>query len=175
MSKIGFYRWKIENATTQDVTLYVNNVPRSTKKVIALPVCAGFKMLRWLDKNGQFRFYPFAAEHAIKDKPKQIGEVNTLIGSLLSATSDKRNVGYNNERTLTLRAQRVGAKELELLSEVYTSPRVALYVGDLSTFDEKDWVEVTVSGDGIARREKLKYGLVELTVTLPETYNITMK
>ena len=175
MSKIGFYRWKIENATTQDVTLYVNNVPRSTKKVVALPVCSGFKMLRWLDKNGQFRFYPFVAEYGIKDKPKQIGDVNNLIGSLLSSTSDKRNVGYTNDRTVTLRAQQVGAKELELLSEVYTSPRVALYVGDMSTFDDTDWVEVTVTGDGIVKREKRKFGLVELTVTLPETYNITMR
>jgi len=175
MSKIGFYRWKIEDATTHDVTLYVNNIPRSTKKVVAIPICSGFKMLRWLDRNGQFRFYPFSHMHSITDKPKQIGEVNALIGSMLTERGDIRNVGYNNERTITLRAQKVSSKELELLSEVFTSPRVSIYRGDLSTFDDRDWVDVTVSGDGMVRRDKVNFGTVELKVTLPTFNTITMK
>ena len=175
MSKIGFYRWKIENATTQDVTLYINNVVASVKRVVARPVCTGFKMLRWLDRNGQFRFYPFNAEYAVKYQPNQIGEVNNIVSSLLDYRSDTKNVGYNATRTLTLRATQVSQTELNLLSDIYISPRVSLYIGDLSKYEETDWVDVTVSGDNIARRDKLNFGKVELTITLPKHHTITMQ
>lgn len=175
MSKIGFYRYKIENATTQDVTLYINNVIASVKHVVARPVCTGFKMLRWLDRNGQFRFYPFNAEHAVKYSPKQIGDVNNIVSSLLSSRSDTKNVGYNATRSMTLRAVQVSQTELDILSDLYISPRVSLYVGDLSKYEDTDWIDVTVSGDNIARRDKLNFGKVELTVTLPKHHTITMQ
>lgn len=174
MSRIGFYRYKLDNATSQDVTLYVNGVVSKVKKVVAKEVCTGYKLLKFLDRNGQYRFYPFAAEHGIKDTPKQIGEVNEIITSLLTSQSDKKNVGYTNDRTMTLRAAGVSASELEILSDIYTSPRVFLFVGTGSTDDMKDWVQVTAKGDNINKREKRNFGRVEITITLPKHNVITM-
>lgn len=173
MSKIGFYRYKIENATTQDVILYVNSVAAHIKKVVALPACSGYRLLKFLDRNGQYRFYHFVAEHGIKDKPKEIGKVNELISSLLDA-SDVKSAGYYTERTMTLRAANVSSDELDILSDIYTSPRVYYYVGDGSTDDMSNWVLVSVAGDNTVRRDKKKFGKVELTITLPTHNSITM-
>jgi hypothetical protein len=173
MSKIGFYRYKFETATTQTVTLFVNGTAAATHSVVAKDVCTGYKQLKFLDRNGQYRFYPFVAEYGIKDTPKEIGEVNEYVASLLTSQSDKKSIGYNNERSLTLRAANVSAEELDLLSDVYSSPRVYLYVGTGSTDDAKDWVLVSVKGDGIGRREKRKFGRVELQIILPKHNTIT--
>jgi hypothetical protein len=174
MSKIGFYRYKLENATTQAVRLYVNNVVAATKQVVALDVCTGFRQLKFLDRNGQFRFYPFVAEHGIKGVSKEIGEVNEYVTSLLTSQSDKKSVGSNTETTITLRAANVSGDELEILRDIYSSPRVYYYVGNGSTDDAKDWVLVSVKGDGISRREKRNFGKIEIQVSLPKTNTITM-
>ena len=173
MSKIGFYRYKFENATTQEITLYVNGTPTYTHNVVAKSVCTGYKQLKFLDRNGQYRFYPFAAEHEISDKPDEIGQVTKFIAGLLSDTSASASAGYTNERTVTLRAKSVSADELEILSDIYTSPRVFLYVGDGTTDDMTDWVQVTVTGDNVVKRAKKNFGLVEIKVLLPEYYTIT--
>lgn len=174
MSKIGFYRYKLENATTQAVQLYVNNVLTATKQVVALDVCAGFRQLKFIDRNGQLRFYPFVAEHGIKGTLKEIGEVNEYVTSLLTSQTDKKSVGTNTDTVITLRASNVSASELEILSDIYSSPRVYYYVGNGSTDDAKDWVLVSVKGDGISRREKRNFGKVEIQVSLPKTNTITM-
>ena len=175
MSKIGFYRWKVENAVSEPITLYINNVAASTKYIVAKDVCNGFKLLKFMDNNGHFRFYPFVPMTQIIDKPKQIGTVNNIVASLIDSNSDKRNVGYTNERTIKLAAKNVSADELEKLSDIYTSPRVYLYTGDLSKFKQTDWIEVTVSGDNVVQRAKRNFGTIELTVTLPEHHTITMR
>lgn len=174
MSKIGFYRYKIENATDQDVTLFINGVVSAIHNVKTVPVCSGYKTVKFLDRNGQYRFYSFVAEHGIKDKPKEIGKVNELITSLLTNQTDRKSAGYTNERTITLRASLVSADELEILSDIYTSPRVYYYVGDGTTDDSKDWVLVSVTGDGVNRRDKKKFGKVEITLTLPTFNTITI-
>jgi len=92
---------------------------------------------------------------------------------LLTSQSDKKSIGYKNERSITLRAANVSAEELDLLSDIYSSPRVYLYVGTGSTDDAKDWVLVSVKGDGVGRREKRKFGRVELQVILPKHNTIT--
>jgi hypothetical protein len=174
MSKIGFYRYKIENATTQAVQLYVNNVLTATKQVVALDVCPGFRQLKFLDRNGQYRFYPFVSEHGIKNVSKEIGDVNEYVTSLLTSQSDKKSVGSNTDTIITLRAANVSGPELEILNDIYSSPRVYYYVGDGTTDDAKDWVLVSVKGDGISRREKRNFGKVEIQVSLPKTNTITM-
>jgi hypothetical protein len=172
MSKIGFYRYKIENATNQVVTLYVNNIASHIKRIVTKDVCGGFRQLKWIDRNGQYRFYAFNSEHGIKNQPKLIGEKNEFIASLLTSQSDSKAVGYSNDRTITLTASQVGAAELELLSDIYISPRVYYYVGNGSTDEQKDWILVTVAGDAIVRRPKLNFGKVDITIKLPKHYTV---
>ena len=61
-----------------------------------------------------------------------------------------------------------------MLSDIFVSPRVFLYIGDGSTSLDTDYIEVTVKGDGLIRDRKNKFSRVDLTVTLPQTYAITM-
>ena len=100
MSKIGFYRWKVENAVSEPITLYINNVAASTKYIVAKDVCNGFKLLKFMDNNGHFRFYPFVPMTQIIDKPKQIGTVNNIVASLIDSNSDKLNVGIPTNEPL---------------------------------------------------------------------------
>ncbi|MFZ2169378.1 MAG: hypothetical protein WAW61_07055, partial [Methylococcaceae bacterium] len=63
----------------------------------------------------------------------------------------------------------------DILSDIYTSPRVYLEIGDGTTDEEKDWLLVDVTaGQSLVRRKKGNTSKIELTVTLPEWYNITM-
>jgi len=144
MSKIGFYRYKVGNATSQTVTLYVNGSVSKTKQVVVKAVCTGYRQLKFIDRNGQYRFYPFAAEYGIKDKPKEIGQANEFITSLLTNRSDTKSIGSDNTRSMTLRASNVSESELAILADIYTSPRVYLYVGSGSTDTVNDWVLVSV-------------------------------
>lgn len=175
MSKIGLYRYKLENATNQVVTLFVNGLAAATHTVIAKPVCTGYRQLKFIDRNGQYRFYPFLSEYNISDKPKEIGSTNEFISSLLTSQSDTKSIGSTNSRTLILRAQNVSSAELEILSDIYTSPRIYLYVGSGLTDDPQDWILVTATGDGINRRDKRKFGKVEIVVTLPSFNTVNLK
>jgi hypothetical protein len=146
----------------------------ASKTVRVKPFCTGYRYLKYLGHNGQYRFYPFNDRWQSKDTPRLIGKVNQLVTSLLTAQGESKNVGYTNERKLTLVADDVLADELTLLSDIYTSPRVYLYIGT-TTDTAADWIRVTVAAsDSLIRRKKGTTSKIELTVTLPEWYNITM-
>lgn len=174
MSEIGYYRYKL-TPSAQGITtvkLYINGSLASTATVITKEFCAGFKILKYLDASGRYRFFPFNDKWQQKDNTRQIGSVNNFITSILTSQTDGKNIGYRNERILSLVAGHVCDDELDKLADIFTSPRVYLYVGD-GTYDRaRDWVIVTLSGDGISRRRKDKFGKVSVEVKLPEHYSI---
>lgn len=173
---LGLYRLKLNDLT--DGTLFrmlVNNVVNGELKTVSVkPFCTNDKYIKYLDKSGQYRLFIFNRFYETKDNPKLIGKLNKLITSILDSQSSSKNIGYKNERKMTLIADEVSASELLILSDIYTSPRVLLYIG--STTDEnKDWIEVTIdSRDNLVRSRKGGYSKVELEITLPENYSVTM-
>jgi hypothetical protein len=175
MSNVGYYRVKVvpsaEGITT--VKLYTNGSLASTATVIAKQYCSNFRILKYIDGSGRFRFFPFNDRWEQKDKVKSKGEVTKFVTSILNSQTDSEQVGYSCDRTITLTAGNVSDDELEKLSGIYTSPLVYLYVGTGSNDRLQDWVQVKVSGDGISRRRKAKFGKVSIDVTLPEIYAIT--
>ena len=175
MSKIGYYRYKLEGLTkgVTNITFYVNALPYVTHKVIARDTCTGWRQLKWIDQNGQYRFSSFLDLYTIKDNPKPIGKTSNFITSLFDSQTDAKNIGQTNDRTLTLRAINVTAEEREILSSIFTSPKVFLYVGDFTKDEKSDYVLVDVKGDNVVRFEKSKPSKVDLTVTLPKHYTIT--
>lgn len=175
MSKIGYYRYKLENLTkgVTNVTFYVNYAPFVTHKVIARETCTGWRQLKWLDQNGQYRFFAFLDLYMVKDAPKQIGKTSNFITSLFDSQTDSNNIGYSNDRTLTLRAINVTAEERLMLSSIFTSPKVFLYTGDFTKDEKSDYVEVDIKGDNIVRFEKSKPTKIDITVTLPKYYTQT--
>lgn len=170
----SYYRLKVADLDV-DTTYQLKNgaTVLATKVVRVKPFCTGSQYLKYLDRNGQYRFFPFNNRYQTKDAPKLIGKINQLVTNIYSDQGDSKNIGYTNERKMTLVADDVYADELDILSDIWNSPRVYLQVGTGDT--AADWVRVTVSAsDATTRRRKGNSGKVEITVTLPEWYNITM-
>ena len=121
----GYYRLKIDDLTEDTTyTLLIDSVPEATKDVIVKPTCDEDLLVKYLDKNGQYRFYIFNKYYEIKDSPNLIGKVNKFITDILDSQSNSENIGYRNERTWSLVADDVSDDELEKLSDIYTSPQV---------------------------------------------------
>jgi hypothetical protein len=175
MSEVGYYRYKVKPTAegSSAVKLYINGTLASTATVVAKEFCPGFMILKYIDSSGRYRFFPFNDKWQRTDKPKSIGEVNKFITSILDSQADAEQIGYKNDRTISLTAGRVSVDDLEKLSDIYTSPRVYLYVGSGSNDRIQDWIQVTVSGDGVGRRRNNKFSKVSIDVKLPEYYAIT--
>ena len=175
MSEIGYYRYKV-TPSSEGITyvrFYVNGILTSTATVITKEFCDNFKILKYLDRYGRYRFFPFNEKWQQKDTPSTKGSIDNFITSILDSQANSKQIGYNNQRTITLTAGNVSSDELDKLSDIFTSPRVYLYIGSGSNDRLQDWILVTVSGDGIGRRKNNKFGKVSIDVKLPEYYAIT--
>jgi len=176
MSKLGYYRYKKENlnAGNIDVTFYVNGLPYVTHRIKARETCTGWRQLKWLDENGQYRFFAFSELYQIKNNSKSLGLASSFITSLFDSQSESKNIGQSNEQILILRAVNVTSEERLILSSLATSPRIYLYTGDFTKDEKSDYVLVTVKTDGVIRNEKQRPNNFEVTVTLPKHYTTTM-
>lgn len=175
MSSIGYYRYKVAPAIDTNVDFYINAVKVCTKTLVVRDYCEGMKLIKFLNSEGQFRFFNFNEYWESSDKPKQIGSVNKIITSLLTSQSSLDNIGYKNKRTISVVADNVTQEELTILSDLWTSPRVFLYIGDTTSYDDSDWLQVTIkSKDGLNRIRK--GGAIDLaaTIELPGWYAINM-
>lgn len=176
MSQVGYYRYKTNSLPLGDneISFVKDGIVVSTKIITVYNRCDDDKILKFLDKNGQYRFYNFNNRWQSRHKPSNIGSVNKFVTSLITDRTDKNNIGYKDERVLSLVADSVSDDELEILSDIFVSPRVLLYIGDGSTSLNTDYIEVTVKGDGVIRNRKNKFTRIDLQVTLPQTYTVTM-
>jgi len=173
MSSVGYYRYKTTADELKIINFSKDGVLAGTKTVSPIDICEGFRILKYLDSNGQYRFYPFNKYWESKDKPTLLGKSSKIIESILNSQSSESNIGYKNDRTISLVAESVSQDQLTLLSEIYTSSRVYLYIG--TTEDEaKDWLEVDIKGDNLNRLRKRKFTKVSIDVILPEWYSIRM-
>ena len=175
MSVIGFYRYKVKPNTNQDVNLYINGILSGTKTIEIKDFCEGSKRIKFLNKDGQYRFVVFNKYYEINDKPKEIGKVNNIITSLLSSQTAEKSVGYKNERKLDLVSESISQDELNVFKDLWTSPRVYLYIGDGLTDEISDWVEVTIqTKNPITKIPKGSYTDIKLSAILPKHYSVNM-
>lgn len=175
MSTVGYYRYKAVFNSDSDVNLYINQEIVATKSVKVRPVCDEFKIIKYLNKDGQYRFFNFNRFWESRDKPREIGRANKIITSLLDTQSSSSSIGYKNDKTITVYADDVSQEELILLVDLWTSPRVYLYMGDGTTYDISDWVEVSIkSKDNLNRIKKGGYQDLFMDIILPEHYTINM-
>lgn len=175
MSEIGYYRHKSTPSADQDVTLYVNGVEVVAKSIVLREWCDGSKLIKFLNKAGQYRFFAFNQYWESSDKAKKIGKSNKIITSLLTSKSSTDNMGYKNTRTITCVADDVTQAQLDILSDLWTSPKVLLYVGDHVTYDIDDWIEVeAISKNPINKIRKGGSTDISVSITLPEWYSITL-
>jgi hypothetical protein len=174
MSSIGYYRYKTTADVAKTVNWNVNYTNIASKDIVPLTVCSGYVLIKYLDKNGQYRFYPFNKYYRTSDTPELIGTANKFITNILSDQTNKQNVGFRNERKMQITAD-VPNDELEKLIDIYTSPRVYLYIGDGTTDTAKDWLEVNqIIDNPVVRRRKRNTGRIDITLNLPENFTVTM-
>jgi len=175
MSQIGYYRYKINPTIDIDIDFSINYELAATKSVIVKEWCDNDKLIKYLNKDGQYRFFAFNRFWESNDKPKELGRSNKIITSLLTSKSSEDILGYKNERILTLMAHDISQDELTVLSDLWTSPRVLMYVGDHITFSENDWIQVSIKAkNNLTRIKKSNYTDIIVDITLPEWYTISM-
>ncbi len=174
---IGYYRYKLDNVLagqTKTIKLYNGATLLATKTVTGKEFCTNQKLIKWLCKDGQYRFYSFSNLFQTSDNPTLLGKTNELITNLLTSQTNSKNIGYKNERTIDLTSDILNENELLVFSDIYTSPRIYLYIGS-TTDTAQDWVQVEViNSENIVNRLKRKFGNIQLSLKLPENFTIKM-
>jgi hypothetical protein len=174
MSSIGYYRYKTIVTEEKDINFTQNGILAGTKVVVPVDSCSDDLIIKYLDKNGQYRFYPFNKYYETQDSPEEIGNVNKFLTNIRTDMSSTHNVGYRNQRQIFANTD-VPNDELEKLTDIYSSPRVYLYIGDGSTDTASDWLEVTINAQTpIVKRSRGNTGRIDITINLPEYYTTTM-
>src|SRR5690554_4424600 len=165
----GFYREKM--LLTQNTTITRGG---KAKAVEVLPHCDGDVILKYLDRNGMYRFYKFSRFYRREIKPEIIGSIENVFGSLSTAQGYKKNIGYRSQDELTVKAVAVPAHHMEALKDIYTSPRVYMHIGPLGDDNASNWVLVNVEGDGMIKHNRRQFNDIELTILPPANNEITM-
>jgi hypothetical protein len=174
MSQIGYYRYKTLADSEKTINWTVNFVNVASKDIVPVDSCNGDLIVKYLDKNGQYRFYPFNKYYETQDNPDEIGNINKFLTNIRTDMSSTKNVGYRNQRQIFANTD-VPNEQLEKLTDIYTSPRVYLYIGDGSTDTSSDWLEVTINAQTpIVKRSRGNTGRIDITINLPEYYTTTM-
>ena len=165
----GFYREKM--LFTQNTAITRGG---KSKTVEVLPYCDGDVILKYLDRNGMYRFYKFSRFYRREIEPELIGSIENFFGSLSTAQGYKKNIGYRSQEELTVKAVAVPARHMESLKDIYTSPRVYMHIGRLGDDNASDWILVDVEGDGMIKHNRRQFNDIELTILPPANNEITM-
>jgi len=170
---IGYYRYKIKPLLNFETVQFFNNgLPFATATVIARNYTSECKYLKYLDNSGRFRFFVFNNKWTQNNSVKSLGETENYITSILTAQSDSRNIGNDVNSKVEIFADDISKDERLKLSEMFVSPRVLMYVGDGTTDYLKDWILVSISGDGL-KRDANEFTTTKFILTLPRQYAIT--
>lgn len=176
MSGIGYHRIKIlPSKETSTIEIYQNGSQLVQHTIKARPWCAQKKYIKFLDRNGFYRFFTFNENWNSSDSIGNIDEIEKEVTNIYTDQGATYTAGIESSRTIEMNADFVTDDELDKLSDAFTSPRVYLYIGDGTSDLKQDWLIVKIQGDGINRRTRRKHSPVAVTVTLPRCHNITMK
>jgi hypothetical protein len=177
MSQIGYYRLKLDSLPpgTYQKSFFVDGEEAVTHTLIIKDWCDNKKLLKFADSESQFRFFPFNTRWQSTDRPVSLGKVNKFITTLVDSQSNTKQVGYKNERVISLVADDITEDELNVLSDIYVSDQIFLYIGDGNSDAKSDWVQVEITGgDKTVRRRRNNSGQVNIEITLPEYFSITI-
>lgn len=144
------------------------------KKIKVLPYCEGDIILKYLDRNGMYRFYRFTKNYERTVDTDEIGSVEHTFTSLSTGQGYQKSIGNKSVDKIKARAENVPVEDLNILKDLYTSPRVYFHLGEAGTDNLSNWVLVKVKGDGIAKLPKRNFVNVEIEIELPANNEITM-
>ena len=171
---IGYLRYKISDLTegfhTFDVYKNGELVARHTVK--AKEFCKNYVLLKYLDSNGFYRFFPFNANFEKTMNNREIGTIETSIIDI-SQVNGANIIGKESTVQMNLTAENVTPEELEILSDIFVSPRVYIY--NNSGLDRlSDWQKVRILTNGTLKNRKSNPRKVTVLIELPERYAITL-
>jgi hypothetical protein len=181
MSSIGYYRYKlIPSQANETINLYDGATLIATANVkskIAKGSCNSIGVLesmyiKFLDQYGRYRFHMFNELWKTRYNPRLIGSYNKNVLNIRDNQSDKRNIGYDTKKLMSLQSTLVSKAEKEVLSDIYLSPRVYLRVGG-STDKTEDWVLVTINGDSEIVDNEKAVSNISIELELPKHYTVT--
>lgn len=165
------YKYKVSDLPvgSNEVLIYINQQLVSTATVLIREACDNDIYLKYLDVYGRYRFFEFNSLWKGNFQVKKIGSRSNF--SSLNISQQERSIGYNADKNIIAIAENVSQQELDVLSDIYASPRVYLKIGATDTI--KDWLLVEVGGDGVYNLGKPKATKVSLTIKLPNQYAVT--
>lgn len=178
MSSVGYYRYKVNDLTKgQEKKIYFfrNTTLIKTVTFSIRSFCSTQKLIKYLDRQGQYKFYAFNKFYEIKNNPRLLGKTNEVITSILTAQTNSKSLGFKDEKTISLVAEDVSESDLTLLEDLFISPRVYLYIGDGISDTASDWLQVDIKPQSQPiRRKKASSGKINIDIALPEQFSITM-
>lgn len=170
--KRGLYRVKlIPSELTSTYTFFENGIAKLTCNIEARSMCANSRLIKYLDKDGRYRFYPFLENWKQVNQTTSLGNISNFVSSIKESQSNVKNIGFKNIKSIYLTAEKVSDDELLILESMYYSPCVYLYVGN-GTDELSDWVLVTIKGDGISRSGQKGFKKINIEVILPDSNTI---
>ena len=179
MSNIGFYRYRLsEDFLLDNKTKVISSdgsINKETKVNLYTDCYENKIIIKYLDRNGHYKFFVFNEFYEGKDSPQQIGEIEKLLLDIQTDQTDSKNVGYKNEKRISVSAD-VNIEQLYLLSDLFASPRVYMQYGSKFFTDQNTlFFEVTLrSNDNVYRKRKGTSSKVNFDILMPKNYEITM-
>lgn len=170
---IGYHRFKISNLNRGKHTfdVYKNGELVATHTVYVKDFCPNYILLKYLDRNGFYRFFPFNANWEKNIDAKDIGDVDNVILSLRE--NPRKDIGKEYSEIISLVAENVTPDELEALSDIYISPCVYIY-NNSGQDRQQDWQKVKVLDSGISRNRKTNPKKITITIELNKRNAITL-
>jgi hypothetical protein len=175
--RVGYYRVKLK-ATNRVVNIYNGNIIYTTAEIktqnkidsCSSDINENGKYIKYLDRFGRYRFWMFNNKWKEQIQPTSKGEYNVNVMRLIDAQSNKKQIGSSNVKTITLRCENVTREQLEILQDIYASPRIYYRIGQNDFV--KDWLLVKLTGDNVTSDRTKNSFNMEVTITLPEYFSI---
>lgn len=183
MGKIGYYRYKINNLTKEELEQLVqqgnarltpqgyeltynwtvNDEVVCTSKVIVKPKCDDSIYVKYLDKYGMYRFILFNHYWSRMEQTDSLGDVESA-----NTYGEISSIGSNLSEVYTLTAEQVTPEELAIYGDIFSSPNIYMKLPD------GDWKAVMITGgDGINRRNRAYNSKFTIQVTDKNVTTIT--
>lgn len=179
------YRLKLQNLPVGEnkLPIYVYNTFLEESELVGekivnvKPACGDpskYIYLKYLSSDGQYRFCKFESVYTESDENEINGQVGKMSSSFTSAQGDKYTIGYNTTRTISCKTI-VKKDEYEEYMNLLRSPRVYMQkdTAELDDYD-RNWILVTVEGQGNTLYTKKSSQSFSITITLPTIQNIRM-
>lgn len=170
---VGMVRAKINGLNLGDntVSLWVNGVESYSMNIECREICTGQKLIKYMDRNGMFRFYAFNKNFQERINTVELGRTSKLITSILTDQSDSLSIGKDMNKFIDL-TEDVNASDLLLLEDLFCSPLIYMYIGS-GTDTAADWINMKIAdGEMVTRIRKGNMTKVAFTLEYPKQYSV---